>query len=178
MIKHKSCFLIFFTLLKAITKVFRKYYKIHFKQTSVMIQASALKYYNVHGLYEAAMYVNGEVYEPNSTIELRLNLPKDSNQRNYILARVVNGQLLILADSHIEDDEIVADVDHLETYAIVSIKENGGNSNNDVNDQDTAGVPTNGVNTGDTTQPIALMNWMIVSSFALYIAMKKRQTEK
>ncbi len=149
-----------------------------FKQTSVMIQASALKYYNVHGLYEAAMYVNGEVYEPNSTIELRLNLPKDSNQRNYILARVVNGQLLILADSHIEDDEIVADVDHLGTYAIVSIKENGGNSNNDVNDKDTAGVPTNGVNTGDTTQPIALMNWMIVSGFALYIAMKKRQTEK
>lgn len=61
MIKHKSCSLIFFTLLKAITKVIRKYYKIHFKQTSVMIQASALKYYNVHGLYEAAMYVNGEV---------------------------------------------------------------------------------------------------------------------
>lgn len=149
------------------------------QQTSAMIQANALKYYQVHGLYEAAMYVDGEVYEPNSKMELRFHLPKEGNQQRYILARVVNGHLLVLTNSRIEDGEIVADVDRLGTYAIVSVKDNStGNVEKNPSENAADNTSSKGVNTGDTTQPIGLINWMIVSGFALYIAIKKRQTEK
>lgn len=134
-------------------------------QVQSLISSQALKYYNVHGLYEATLYVNGVEYQPDGTIQLRLNLPKERAQRNYILARVVNGQLLIMTDSRIEDGQIVVNVDELGTFAIVSIKENS--SNND--------LTSNGVNTGDSTQPFAMTSWMLISGFALYLVMKKRQ---
>lgn len=148
------------------------------KQVNSMLQAEALKYYNVHCLYEATMYVNDEVYEPSGMIELRLNLPKDRAQHSYILARVVNGHLLILTDSRIEDGQIVANVDRLGTYAIVSVKENNGNGNNDNKTDNLTDAKAKGVNTGDTTQPIVSMSWLMLSGFVLYIAMKKRQTEE
>ncbi len=124
------------------------------------------------------MYVNDEVYEPSGMIELRLNLPKDRAQHSYILARVVNGHLLILTDSRIEDGQIVANVDRLGTYAIVSVKENNGNGNNDNKTDNLTDAKVKGVNTGDTTQPIVSMSWLMLSGFVLYIAMKKRQTEE
>lgn len=163
------------------------------KQVNSTLQAEALKYYNVHCLYEATMYVNDEVYEPSGMMELRLNLPKERAQHSYILARVVNGHLLILTDSRIEDGQIVANVDRLGTYAIVSVKENDDN-NNDVNvpnnsnknetdkgsdaSNKTNGVVSTGVNTGDATQPIGAICWILVGGFALYITMKKRQIKE
>ncbi len=148
------------------------------KQVNSTLQAEALKYYNVHCLYEATMYVNDEVYEPSGMMELRLNLPKERAQHSYILARVVNGHLLILTDSRIEDGQIVANVDRLGTYAIVSVKENNGNGNNDNKTDNLTDAKAKGVNTGDTTQPIVSMSWLMLSGFVLYIAMKKRQTEE
>lgn len=154
-------------------------------QSNALISSSALKYYDVHALYEATMYVNGEVYDPSGTIELRLNLPKARAQRNYILARVVNGQLLILTDSHVENGQIVANVDRLGTYAIISIKDSVKDEDDNPVENDTPadGETTNvstskGVNTGDSTQPITVMSWMIIGSFVLCLAMKKRQNEE
>ncbi len=154
-------------------------------QLNDTLQPSALKYYNIHGLYEAGMYVNGNAYEPNEFIELRLNLPKAKQQNRYMLARVVNGHLLILLETRIENGQIIADVDELGTYAIISIKDenSGGNQtgvdkpSNDKN-HNANGTLSNGVNTGDPAQPMVLMSWMCMGAFALYIAMKKRQIKE
>lgn len=144
------------------------------------LQAEALKYYDVHGLYELTMYVNGEVYEPSGSLELRLNLPKERAQRSYILARVVNGHLLILTDAHVEGDQIVADVDQLGTYAIISVKENSNtvNPSTDNKNDKTTDTTSKGVNTGDNDQSLVLMNWILLSGFVLTIAIKKRQMKE